>query len=98
MHIVGTLHIEAAGAESALIARMEAELGRIEALSDDGIEALCTVIGGGSASEVSRKLGRFAMAAASPAAVLGRALASEPGEVARVQVDVLDDELGDGDQ
>ena len=61
-------------------ARIEVDLAQIEGFDDDGIEALCSIIGAKDVSDVARKLFRFVLANSNPGSMLGRTFDTEdPG-------------------
>lgn len=69
------LHIPTA---AAVLERFEAEMARVHGLSDQAIEALCTIIDASSALDVVRKLYRFVIALACPTVALGRIFGHDP--------------------
>jgi hypothetical protein len=82
MQITGTLQIRAtateAPGETLLLARIDEETARVQALGDEGLEALCPLLNAMDTGEVARKIVRFVVASANPGAVLGRVYTREP--------------------
>lgn len=63
--------------------RFEAELARIQGLSNEAIEALCTIIDAADMFDVVRKLHHLVAALMCPAPMLARAFASDPARFNR---------------
>ena len=78
MQITGMLQIRATVGEAAMVERLDEEIARVQALSDEAVEALSTLIGAHDPLDVVRKLYRFVAALASPGPVLARVFERDP--------------------
>ena len=82
MHLTGSLQIQVTArdalGEHLPLDRFEAEMKRVQGLSNEALEALCTIIDAADAFEVARKVHRFVAALVCPAPMLARIFASNP--------------------
>lgn len=85
MHITATLRgplrLQPKAGEETPAARLDREMARVQALSDDALEAMITLIDARNPLDVARKLHRFVVALASPGPILGRAFERAPDTV-----------------